>query len=138
MASKKFWWILRLANRHNPAVRQLQYDVPGREVATLVSGRQNSGSYTVTFNAGKFASGVYFYRLTAASDIITRRMPISEYVGDGHEYWITVRLLIYDDYPVWYVYRYSFTQPVDAGNPVIDELWKEGRLDFLYIHRRRG
>jgi endo-1,4-beta-xylanase len=41
------------------------YDILGREVTTLMDGKQNAGYYSVTFNAGKYSSGVYFYRLTA-------------------------------------------------------------------------
>jgi phosphatidylserine/phosphatidylglycerophosphate/cardiolipin synthase-like enzyme len=41
------------------------YDVLGREVATLVDQKQNPGYYNMTFDASKYASGVYFCRLTA-------------------------------------------------------------------------
>ncbi|MFZ1080843.1 MAG: alpha-amylase family glycosyl hydrolase [Candidatus Kryptoniota bacterium] len=41
------------------------YDVLGREVETLVSQRQNAGSYLVGFDGSRLSSGVYFYRLTA-------------------------------------------------------------------------
>jgi endoglucanase len=50
------------------------YDILGRQVATLAIGRQNAGSYTVTFNAGDLASGVYFYRLVADGHVITKKM----------------------------------------------------------------
>ncbi len=39
------------------------YDVLGREVATLVNRVEQPGSYTVTFDASRLPSGVYFYRL---------------------------------------------------------------------------
>jgi endo-1,4-beta-xylanase len=39
------------------------YDVLGREVATLVNEKQNSGYYNVTFNAGNLPSGMYFYKI---------------------------------------------------------------------------
>ncbi len=43
------------------------YDVIGREVATLVNESKEAGSYQVTFNASKLASGVYFYRLQSGN-----------------------------------------------------------------------
>ena len=50
------------------------YDVLGKEVATLVSGRQEAGSYAVPFNASGLSSGMYFYRLQAGSFVETRKM----------------------------------------------------------------
>ena len=41
------------------------YDILGREVATLVNGQENAGVYKVNFNASRYASGVYFYRISA-------------------------------------------------------------------------
>ncbi len=43
------------------------YDVLGREVATFVDGQQNAGVYKVDFNASRYASGVYFYRIHASA-----------------------------------------------------------------------
>ncbi len=43
------------------------YDILGREVATLVEGVETAGFHTVTWNASKFASGVYIYRLMSNS-----------------------------------------------------------------------
>jgi hypothetical protein len=50
------------------------FDVLGREVATLVNGNLNAGSYEATFDAHGMASGVYFYRLSTADFVTTRRM----------------------------------------------------------------
>jgi len=50
------------------------YDVLGREVAMLVDQKQGAGYYNVTFNAGNLPSGVYFYRLSADSKLITRKL----------------------------------------------------------------
>ena len=41
------------------------FDLLGREIATLVDGRVQAGSHSVTWNAASFVSGVYFARLSA-------------------------------------------------------------------------
>jgi len=43
------------------------YDILGREVETLVNTDQKAGNYEVLFNAGKYASGMYIYRITAGN-----------------------------------------------------------------------
>ncbi len=50
------------------------YDILGREVATLVNEKQNRGNYSVTFNASRLASGVYFYRLAAGSFVSVKKL----------------------------------------------------------------
>ncbi|MGD0338262.1 MAG: ice-binding family protein [Bacteroidota bacterium] len=54
------------------------YNLLGHEVATLVNGRQEAGSYTVPFNTNKgtlgLSSGVYFYRLEAGSFVSTKKL----------------------------------------------------------------
>ena len=50
------------------------YDVLGKKVATLVSGRQEAGIYTYTLNASTLSSGVYFYRLQAGRFVETKKM----------------------------------------------------------------
>lgn len=59
------------------------YDILGNEVAVLVSGNQNAGSYSVDFNfnslnSSVLSSGIYFYKLTA-------RKPYSNKIDDGIE-----------------------------------------------------
>ena len=41
------------------------YDILGRKVATLVDQNQNAGNHNISFNASRFASGVYFYQIQA-------------------------------------------------------------------------
>jgi hypothetical protein len=44
------------------------YDAIGREVANLVNEQQEPGYYQKTFDASRFASGMYMYRLTAKDE----------------------------------------------------------------------
>jgi hypothetical protein len=48
----------------------------GQEVARLVAEYQDAGLHTVKFDAGKFASGIYFYRLRAGEYVATRRLTL--------------------------------------------------------------
>ncbi len=41
------------------------YNVAGQKVATLINQKMNAGKGAVTFDATQFASGVYFYQITA-------------------------------------------------------------------------
>ena len=50
------------------------YDVSGREVATVVNEELNAGSYSVRFDAGNLASGIYFYRLNAGDFSDTKKL----------------------------------------------------------------
>jgi len=50
------------------------YNVLGEAVATLVDGEQTAGTFKATWIASGFASGVYFYRLTAGAFVETRKM----------------------------------------------------------------
>ncbi len=50
------------------------YDDLGQKVATLVHQQQGAGNYEVSFNADRFASGVYFYVIRAGNYTATRKM----------------------------------------------------------------
>jgi hypothetical protein len=45
-------------------VKMTIYDIMGREIATLVNGLKNTGRYSVIWNATRYASGVYFCKVT--------------------------------------------------------------------------
>jgi hypothetical protein len=50
------------------------YDMLGAEVETLIDEVMEPGYYKYEWNASKFASGVYFYRLTAGNFVSTKKL----------------------------------------------------------------
>ncbi len=50
------------------------YDLLAREVATLVNEQLKPGTYEVDWDGSKFASGVYYYKLTAGDYTETKKM----------------------------------------------------------------
>ena len=50
------------------------YDVLGREMKTLVHGKESSGKHTVQFDASDLNSGFYFYRITAGGFSQSQKM----------------------------------------------------------------
>jgi len=54
------------------------YDMLGKEVASLVSGYKETGTYIVNWDASHLSSGVYFYKLVAGSYILTKKMILSK------------------------------------------------------------
>lgn len=55
-------------------VKLLVYDILGNEVSILINEEQSSGIHETEFNAEKFSSGVYIYKLAGIDQIITRKM----------------------------------------------------------------
>ncbi len=52
------------------------YNLMGQKVAELVNESKAAGSYNVTWNAANAASGMYYYRLEAGGQSITRKMTL--------------------------------------------------------------
>ncbi len=52
------------------------FDILGKEVATLVNEQKEAGSYVVEFNALNFASGIYFYKMTAGDFTSVKKMSL--------------------------------------------------------------
>jgi hypothetical protein len=50
------------------------YDINGKEVCRLASGRFSAGTYETTFDGTKFSSGTYIYRLEAEAYTISKSM----------------------------------------------------------------
>ncbi len=56
------------------AVLMKVYDQSGKQVNTLVNGYKNAGSYSIKFDASSFSSGVYYYTLETAGNVMTKKM----------------------------------------------------------------
>lgn len=50
------------------------YNLLGQEVTTLVNEQKGPGTYSITWDARNFSSGVYFYRLTAGEFSSTKKL----------------------------------------------------------------
>ena len=48
--------------------------MPGREVAVLVNGEKEPGTYTTEFSLTGLASGTYIYRMQAGDFVQTKKM----------------------------------------------------------------
>jgi hypothetical protein len=59
-------------------VTLIVYDLLGREVARLVDGWKEAGSYSIEFDGAMLSSGVYMCRLTAGSFVECRKMILAK------------------------------------------------------------
>lgn len=59
-------------------VRLVVYDLLGREVAVLVSEKQESGRHTVTWDASGMTSGVYFIRMQVGGYMETKKVVLAK------------------------------------------------------------
>jgi hypothetical protein len=50
------------------------YNIQGQRVAALATGLHTQGTHTIGFDASRLASGVYLYRLTTSTGIVTGKM----------------------------------------------------------------
>jgi hypothetical protein len=58
----------------NERVKIAVYNILGKQVAELVNGTKNAGTYTVNFSAENLSSGVYFYKLETGSTVLSKKM----------------------------------------------------------------
>jgi len=61
-----------LANTSN--VKLIVYNILGQKIATLIDTRLVAGAHTVLFDASKYSSGVYIYRLEAGDFRSSKKM----------------------------------------------------------------
>jgi glucuronoarabinoxylan endo-1,4-beta-xylanase len=50
------------------------FDVLGREIATIIRGRESVGKHTAHFDASNLNSGIYFYQITAGGFVGSKKM----------------------------------------------------------------
>ncbi len=67
-STKIKYTIPKLASVPAVNVKLVVYDITGRLVSTVVNAFQSPGTYEADFNASNFASGIYFYKLSAGED----------------------------------------------------------------------
>lgn len=65
---------IRYSISHRSQVFLAVYNTLGQQVATLVQGPQEAGSYEVKFDGSVLASGVYFYRLQAGDFVSSKKL----------------------------------------------------------------
>ena len=58
----------------NGLVSVYVYNLIGEKVSTLINSNLEAGKYTITFDASKLPSGIYFYKLETSNFISTRKM----------------------------------------------------------------
>jgi subtilisin family serine protease len=68
---------LRFALPEARHVRLVLYDVLGREAAVLVDEERGPGRYEARLDAGRLASGLYVYRLSAGTFVATQRLVVA-------------------------------------------------------------
>lgn len=66
--------IIRVGLPHRSPVRVNVYNVLGHEVATLLNGQQEAGTYHLLFDGGTLGAGIYFYKIQAGNFVATKRM----------------------------------------------------------------
>jgi hypothetical protein len=67
---------IRYALKEESEVTLIVYNAYGQEVATLVDGVEHAGVHQVVFDGGQLASGIYFYKLRAGSDIAVKKLTL--------------------------------------------------------------
>jgi hypothetical protein len=52
------------------------FDLLGRKIAELINEKQSAGIYSINFDASGFSSGIYLYKMTAGSIILSGKMTL--------------------------------------------------------------
>jgi photosystem II stability/assembly factor-like uncharacterized protein len=68
--------VIKFSIPKSSAVKLAVYDMLGREVEQLVNEQLTAGNYEVSWNAGKFSSGIYLYKLTSNDFQMVKKMSL--------------------------------------------------------------
>ena len=68
--------IIKFAIPEESPVSIKVFDLTGREVAILVDEVKQPGTYKITFNAEKYASGVYIYQMISDDFVQVKKMSL--------------------------------------------------------------
>ena len=63
-----------IPSNSNQGVKIIVYDISGRQIAELLNENLKPGKYEITWNAAKYSSGIYFYKIQTGSFIETKKM----------------------------------------------------------------
>ena len=66
--------IPQITGNNSSDVKLIIYDQLGREVESLLNKQLGSGTYEVTWDAGKYSSGIYFYKLIFGNFSETKKL----------------------------------------------------------------
>ncbi len=67
---------IKFALPKESSVRLAIYDITGREIQVLTNGKLNAGEYEFQWNASQFASGIYFYKISADNFSLVKKMAL--------------------------------------------------------------
>jgi hypothetical protein len=54
------------------------YDILGNKVDDIFEGKMEQGNHEISWNAGKFSSGIYFYTLKTDEVTLTKKMILAK------------------------------------------------------------
>lgn len=69
---------IKFAVPNSQAVSIVVYDILGKQIKVLINDNVPAGSYKVTWDASKLASGVYIYRIQAGSFVQSKKMILAK------------------------------------------------------------
>ncbi len=66
--------VIRYALPSESNVRIEIFDLLGKKLTEILNEKQSAGFYSINFDASKFSSGIYLYKLTAGNTVLSKKM----------------------------------------------------------------